>query len=492
MQNDMRAPRRARALIDRLRATKQLTDEGLCWLTNATDPFHDTQVRPCGYPDVNTTPTIVQCFTQTATLTTNNADSSANFDAHVFLYPITSYATNSAGVHGRIKVLPGNGGVSTATNLEPNLYGGFNAISVPAGADWLNRTGPLPYVTVGDTLGIPPGAMSGQSRVIAMGFEVVNTTPELYRGGSVTCYRSPSCHTQSRFFPAAASATYAIYSPPYDTFALPPSTQANAQLYPNSRTWGAEEGVYSISTLNNVENPFILQKANTAVGCQPFDKTSLTSGSTVFCTGSEDYWGFTTSTPGQAADCAFVLPFDVNGCVFTGLNPNTTLQITTKYYIERIPTVTQPDLLVLTRPPSPFDPMALDIYSRATQELPVACRVCENPLGEWFNDVMAAIAEYGPKVGAIFGPAGSAIGTAVGTLAHHARQANSNAIQNQNRQNVLRRGVAPMPPPRSSSLPQNRGPALIRGPRPPPRANPTAQRGRPRQNKQSKPPPKRN
>jgi len=132
------------------------------------------------------------------------------------------------------------------------------------------------------------------------------------------------------------------------------------------------------------------------------------------------------------------LPFDTHGCIITGLQPQATLQVTVKYFVERIPTIAQPDLLVLTRPPSPYDGLALEIYSRVMTHLPVGVPVSENPLGEWFNDIMSTIAEWAPRVGALIGtaiPGASALGTAIGGAASLARQVNNSNQPAKKKQN---------------------------------------------------------
>jgi len=111
------------------------------------------------------------------------------------------------------------------------------------------------------------------------------------------------------------------------------------------------------------------------------------------------------------------LPWDNNGCIFTGLSKQSTLQVTVKYFIERIPTIRQPDLLVLARPPAPYDPVAMELYNRALSQLPCGVMVKENPLGEWFNDVLGAVVDYAPKIGQIFGTGGALIGNTVAKVA---------------------------------------------------------------------------
>lgn len=61
--------------------------------------------------------------------------------------------------------------------------------------------------------------------------------------------------------------------------------------------------------------------------------------------------------------------------------------------------------------------MALEIYTRSVCELPVAVPVDENPLGEWFNDVLDTVSEWAPKIGGVIGGHGATLGNVLGNLA---------------------------------------------------------------------------
>jgi len=91
---EMRAPRRARAILNNLLVSRTVTPSGVKWLEVATDPFHDTEIRPDGYPDMVSTRSITQTVTQTITV---NAPSgvTTNWDLHVFFAPLAPTFTQS-------------------------------------------------------------------------------------------------------------------------------------------------------------------------------------------------------------------------------------------------------------------------------------------------------------------------------------------------------------------------------------------------------------
>jgi hypothetical protein len=339
-----------------------ITDDGLNWLTLATDPFHDTAIRPCGYPDINSSSTIVQCFTFTTNVAAPVSAGTAPWDAHVFLLPLSALEANTQSSNQAFLNMYGyktNGGQVTSIASSPGLYAGYNVLTMPTGQDWQSLTPPGPIVTY-PAVRYPPTANGGQFRMVAAGFEVVNTTPDLYRGGAVTVFRSPSRIDMNQLMYLNSAGAAALPMTTNQGF-LPPSTQANAQLYPTTKTWGAEEGCYSVATISSDRCAFMDASMNCPAFLTPPSNSQLTAGTSLPCF---TYGPFIAAQgAGPSATTAQILPFDVHGAMFVGLNTNSTLQVTTRYYIERIPTFSEPDLLVLSRPPTPYDPMARELYS---------------------------------------------------------------------------------------------------------------------------------
>jgi len=131
---------------------------------------------------------------------------------------------------------------------------------------------------------------------------------------------------------------------------------------------------------------------------------------------------------------ATVLPWDISGTFLAGLNPQGTFQVTVKYFVEKVPTLSDPNLLVLAKTPTPYDGNIIEIYARVTQELPVAVPVGENPLGEWFETVMSVIGDVLPVVGKSlsFIPGAALVGEGLGAGAKHLASMNKTERLNQN------------------------------------------------------------
>jgi len=419
--------RRVRRKLDALIANKMLTKNGLDWLVVATDPFHDSQVSCEGYPDVESSRTIVQCVTQTINVGTPRSDD-LNWSAHVFLFPSTpswdpgNGGSIAAGAFYQATVAP-QGNVTELPQLSlPPIYGGYNIIACADQVDWLTQSA---NITSTNAVAWPTTFGAGQVRLIAAGYEVTNTTAEIYKQGTVTSYRSPAIKSVGQILLTPAETNYVPRVCEYS--ALPPTTQYEAALFPNSVTWNAADGVYSIATLNSSDNSFTSPvPCCTAMIQTPTQASLLASQSRfvympafTFASGSYTY---------VAASSTHAVDFDVHGSVFSGLSAQTTLQITTKYYFERIPDTSDPNLLVLCKPSPIYDPRALEIYSHALSELPVAVKVDENPLGEWFEGVVNVVADALPTIGSLIplpgaGAAAAMVGQGVRSLGNANREA---------------------------------------------------------------------
>jgi len=432
-----RVPRKAKAVLDRLVGSRAMTQEGMEWLICATDPFHDDRIRCPGYPDMSTVNSVVQTFTNTVSYQAPNGQT-APWDLHVGFIPASTPMgianANSPGTASFKPWLCSYGG--TLVNKESgvvSLYPGYNAIVEPtSGADWS---------TNGDAvnngaLAIPAKYCSGHYRLIGGGIEAVNTTADLYKGGSLTAYRSPSdtqrnVVTFQQQVAGTTTTTTTVTTPvssakpllrresqkdfdtstvtinsayPVSTINSLPGTQAKAALFTDSRTWSAEDGCYSIINQSDLENPYLflaggevlINYANSSSNFQ----TAQAAGTLGTVWLSNWYEGSNTlSLFGQSACQTF--PFSQCGFVMAGLNPNSTIQLTQRLYFERIPSLDEPDLLSMCQVPPAHDAVAMEIYSRCLGAMPVAVPQNENPLGEWFNSVLDTIKTVAPKLGGI-------------------------------------------------------------------------------------------
>jgi len=410
--------RKSRKIIDRLVGSRALSEDGLGWLVTALDPFHDTETRLEGYPDQISARSVCQCFQRKFTVTAPAAAAGGNWDAHIFYAPFSNPFPTSFGTHGianggqEIPVLAGfaagfsqvPGGVTVTTG----------AANVPT---WTSTSEPVVQApAVGsEVIGCP--VLQEGHRLLAVAYEVTNTTASLYRQGDVTVYKQPTMPAIGHIYRNQAATPFAVnQSAVCDFMSAPPRNAADCALYPNAKIWMAGDGVYAVMPMNDVEQkparfrPHGFQYVFTQAA-PSFGMNAL--GSSM------------SGTVGGINDCSVnTYPFDNVGSYFTGLSNQTTLTITARYIFERFPSLTadaeDSNFLTLATPSPSWDPVALELYGRVLSEMPPAVPVAENGLGEWFGKVVSWIGEAAPIVGKVVGnfvPGADAVGRMVGNIA---------------------------------------------------------------------------
>lgn len=398
--------------LDALEKHSSLSHDGRSWLIAACDPFHDTDITLAGYPDVNTSSTIVQLVKKQLQIATNVGFGTANWDASIVMFPTMA----NISLPFQATVSPLGEVTATATSATPFVTGGLVVnIAISGNPLWPSATvTPTNFATFQVDCS---EFIKGDVRIIGMAFEVVNTTSQLSRQGQVTVFRMPTVPTLTKIDYLLALNTgnttgYASTSAYSHRF--PPATINDAQLLFGSRSWAAEAGNYTVCRQNSEENK--LQAPDWIQDMYTADSTPTTP-STVFLASQPGFAGFA----GKPADIH--APYDISGAHYTGLSSTTTLTVNVRWLLERSPGPNEPDLVVLATPSSSYDPLALELYTHCMQKMPPAVKLAENPLGEWFRSALSTVAKWAPKIGDFVGnvlPGAAAMGKALGTGAQAA------------------------------------------------------------------------
>jgi len=359
-----------------------LTDDGRRWLLRAVDPFHDTQVRPAGYPDFDQSGTVVQEVNMSLNIAVpSGVTSGANWDCHIFNMADFACGSTSALLNA-VTYAPTTGalGLGTATYWPAGLAFIAGAAGVQMLPDGTSPT--VGSIAVG---GINPVQyLTSKARVVGWAFEVVNTTAELYKQGTITAYRLPQIDNRVAVNAQSQnSGGQTCYSmTPFRTFALPPSTVAEALVLPASKQWDAARGYYGVCTLMNNEN--IMQSVDSTG--RIYLAQSWANGTNPIAGIVSSYLiGSTSVFPNS-----YHAPYNTCGAYFTGLSYQTTLQVNMKLLLEAAPGPRSP-LVTLAQPSPSYDPEALRLYSQLCGHLPVAVPVDENPDGEWFQSILGTL-----------------------------------------------------------------------------------------------------
>jgi hypothetical protein len=435
-------------------ASRQISDEGCDWLKFALDPFHDLQLDNLrGYPDVNTEPTVIVKVRQAIELSApTGLPAGSNWDCHIALSPIDwakpngyiyEAASSTAGYNAMAKVYPqGNGagfpagqiaavGDPAGPQVGKGVTGRVDGLvinSVPAGAanggDMTFTPGHMPLsanngyavdnITLDNYLDFDNTDL-GVYRLVYSGFEVVNTTAQIYKQGACTVYEYGHSYET-----AQATVPWDLHKgiTPPDTgvmfnslatnqFRSPPNTIAEAKIMPGAHTWPAQDGCYCTSKFLS-DNPFqgatnrnyIIQQNQQYAGVDSgygLSQVGFTNGSIISpgflgninagivgTTNDTQYGGDPGAT---AAPATHFSRMSTSGAYFTGLSPQTTLFVTWRVGLERLPAANKPTFLALAQPSATYDPQALLLYNLIANHLPPGCPQGWNDLGKWFNTI---------------------------------------------------------------------------------------------------------
>jgi hypothetical protein len=430
-------------------ASRQITDEGCDWLKFALDPFHDLQLDNLkGYPDVNTEPTVIVKIRQAAEISApaglDSLPGNPNWDCHIALSPIDWAKPNGNVFQNGATPIPG---YNCAGKILPQGSDGPNPLPAGyigsiGGASGVAVTGRLDGLVINSVpAGLPDGgdmtftpehcpntagggyAMQnivldnyldfdetdlGVYRIVYSGFEVVNTTAQIYKQGAVTVYEYGHSFETSQIA-GATDNTSATPGPRNDSFAAntfrcPPNTVAEAKIMPGAHTWPAQDGCYCTGKFLG-DNPFQAATMRNYVIQQNMEKAGRASGY-LPTTSSNDVGSFVS--PGlvgdtninvsgppvgnyrsayNAAPATHFSRMSTAGAYFTGLSPQTTLFVTWRVGLERLPAANKPTFLALAQPSATFDPNALLLYNLIANHLPPGCPQGWNDLGKWFSTI---------------------------------------------------------------------------------------------------------
>lgn len=363
-----------------------LTRDGSLWLQHVLDPFKDLPVGCSGFPDTDCGASVVQVVKQSAqvysTFGTNTWDCNMFLDTVATsnqLVALPVYKNGYAATTGMGGAAYANGGlIIRSANSGTNLDMTTTTQSLPLDYSYYNKS---------------------ETRVIAMGFEVHNTTADLTKQGSVAYWRVPAeADTPSVITLIDNEGTSPCIPISYtcNTLQEPPNSLTEAVILPGTIQTEAAKGAYVVSVMSQESNP--ARETNPSF----FNRTSagVEYGNTIDKTPTTIPVVYTTGVAQE-------IPYCLGGAYFTGLSPTTTLTVNTVMIVERfVKANASQDLITLASPSAPFDPAALRIYSEVAKTLATGVPVSENGLGDWISGIASTIAKYA-------GPVLSGIGQAI-------------------------------------------------------------------------------
>lgn len=407
---------RSKDPLDKLCKERLITPEGCDWLKSALDPFHDFQLDNLkGYPDISTEPTVVVKVRQSKTISAPpGLTEGATWDCHIALSPVdyaacSSEATTIRGVRttpgfaesaGKVEYISPSHGGSPRTGRMDGLminsvptdgFGGTNMTFTPghclsAGGSGYEMQG----IHLDEFVDFNATDL-GVYRLVYSGFEVVNTTAQIAKQGSVTVYEYGNSYEMAAKHELDPESGMRLeHDSPNTWFRCPPNTLAEAKIMPGAHTWAAQDGCYNTAKFQT-DNPFQSATQRNFTFSQNeeqgenhsgylYEQPSSdagTFGSFASCNTTIDSDGFTPTTHFSR--------MNTTGAYFTGLSFSTTLFVTWRVGIERLPAANKPMFLALAQPSAAYDPNALVLYNLVANALPPGCPQGYNDMGKWFS-----------------------------------------------------------------------------------------------------------
>jgi len=364
-----------------------LSDESKDWLTAILDPYHDSAYDAVGLPDERTAPSVVQIHNQTLSLSAPTSAGNGNWDAAV---SYTGFNTVISSVRTSGLVNMASTPFHTYDHTSLSTAAPFGALSAWAGASGSTRKWGAP-LTVGDTYAALGSCNPGdRCRLVGVGFEIHNTTADVYKQGTLTVAQLADVATDNSnilYHDTAASTNIDDFFLQCDRSPIMAATVAPLLATPGSQVWPAEKGLYAIPRMVQVpretavislntsgRGPLVYSTDGTASSLEPYDIGG--SGNYVY----------------PRISNAQVSGFTPIEAWLTGLSPQTTLTITFRTVVEYFPALTS-SLLPMAEPSPRFDPQALALYSEVIRGAPYAVPVGQNPGGEYFKKIMAYVSE---------------------------------------------------------------------------------------------------
>lgn len=375
----------------------QVTSDQADWFVNALNPFADYRQTPAGVPSDDTFQTAVKSVQKTMTIGKPvGLPAGATWDLVVCNLPIdaANLGLNSSNCFFGSTDLNGNTTLTKPGGVDTQ-FGTLMASSIQTGGNpipWSSSfaiTSELNFLSLNDAW-----AGEGSMRIAAFGFEVVDVSPALYRGGTLTAFRQESAGGVDFF--GTVTGTTAVAQDKFMThFAGYPRDLSECMRIPGSLQWGAEEGSYHVCTfdehLREFESP-TPQSVFTTAGTTLGQATQNT-----FVAGMDS---------GVTAQSVVKTHLDMSGSYLSGLNESAVITITLHAVVEIVPR-TSSVMIDFVKPGVPGNSRLMSTYATVKNDLPAAVVKDDNDAGDFFKTMVnlmtpalsVAFPEFSPLIG---------------------------------------------------------------------------------------------
>jgi len=371
----------------------ELTQEGKAFVIQRFDPYHDTPIKPTGYPDQYNGFTISRCVKKSITVqqTSGGGPSNDTFSFHVYNTPMLEVVTLAQCTNQK--------GNSVSLPDSPVITQGYGGLTIQLTDVDGNCVYPTPNLAdiLGQLVLDPQNDLDGTMRVTAMGFEVIDVTAEIYQQGTITVYRQnqPASKPEVLSVDNTVAGSGILREGVISVlgYKFPPANTAEALNIPTTRQWQAREGAYFVADFNTDELPMDLPTFTQPAYSDYVDDEKVNN------VDSYDWiplWD-ATITKNIVASPSFSraqlgwgrtkhMPINQSGCFVTGAPKQGSYTINAIWYLECAPNGGDPKLLTLATPSPVMDNLCKKYLSQLRHDSPIAVKWQDNYLGEWFVD----------------------------------------------------------------------------------------------------------
>lgn len=403
------------------------TSEERAYFIACTDIFHDSSYSVTGRPSSSNQlqNTVVINLERTISVSDFPAlDPNATWDCNIVSLPFlttqrmissvdTGYAVQlpaatSSQDWGGVTAFGAATGGQTILPYTQNLTVNANRFFYPEWTATLTDDIPRPYY-----------------EILSIGMEVINSTPDLYRGGNVVRYRVPTQGRKSALLIGDPAISTALARSEFMCYPMPPISESFATQYSDSVIDKAENGSYQMHTLQDQVSDFFLAGNSRVFFSNPAPAPAGSGGFNTWTSQSAFNNDYSTDPPLIRGD------FDIVGSYFTGLSPQTTLKIRSRSIVSLVPSSTNASLTSLaklTPPPNQrLDKLIADIQSSFSPGIESSM----NASGDWWRVVLRGVAKVAKPVGnALGGEVGETIGGGVAAVANSLSKVNQKKNKN--------------------------------------------------------------
>jgi len=385
-----------------------LTDAERAYFIATTDIFHDSAYSVIGRPSLSNQLQNTVVINLERSLSISNfplLDQTSNWDCNIVSLPFLTTQNVLTTVDTGYTIVP-----ATPTTAIQG-WGGVTAFGVNTGGTTI--IGASQYQSLNANLFFYPeytGSLSDDIprpfyEVLSMGMEVINSTPELYKGGNVVRYRVPTQGRKAELMVGDPTTQTSAPRTSFYCYPMPPITEAFATQYPDSVIDKAANGSYQMHALQDQVSDYYLAGNGRVFFSNPAPAASGPSSFNTWTSAS----AFDNT---QSIDPPLIRgDFDMIGSYFTGLSPQTTLKIRSRAIVSLVPSSTNASLTSLAKISPDANP-ALDVLIgniQSTFSPGIASSM--NASGDWWRVILRGVAKIAKPIGkGLGGDTGEAIG----------------------------------------------------------------------------------